>query len=113
MSDFQVSGRYFLFGSVLAGAVPSVGFGRAASLKALGCKACNERLNLAADGIGGRGARNLRGLLSENIVALRGVDSCRDAPTFRPFDQAADYVGVFPQAGLQTDDSHDKGVSVV
>jgi hypothetical protein len=59
----------------LAGAVPAAGFGSVASLKALGYKAFNEKLNIAGVGVGGRGADDLRGCSSENIVALCDVDS--------------------------------------
>ena len=75
MSDSSVSRRHFFFGSLLAGAVPTGGFGSVPSLKSLGYKSFNEKLNIAAVGVGGRGAQNLGGLLSENIVALCDVDS--------------------------------------
>lgn len=94
MSDFNVSRRYFFFGSlftVAAGAIPAAGFGSVPSLKALGYKSCNEKLNIAAVGIGGRGAQNLSGLLSENIVALCDVDARQGAPTFKQFEKAARY----------------------
>jgi hypothetical protein len=62
-----------------------------ASLKALGYKPFNEKLNLAAVGIGGRGAQNLSNSLSENIVALCDVDSRQGAQTFKRFEKAAQY----------------------
>lgn len=91
MSNYVVSRRHFFFGSLFAGAVPVAGFGSVPSLKALGYKAFNEKLNLAAVGVGGRGAQNLRGCTSENIVALCDVDSRQGAPTFRKYDKAVQY----------------------
>jgi hypothetical protein len=91
MPDRRVSRRYFFFGSLLAGAVPVAGFGSVASLKALGYKAFSEKLNLAAVGIGGRGAQNLGGCTSENIVALCDVDSRQGGPTFQRYEKAAQY----------------------
>jgi hypothetical protein len=64
MSGHSVSRRYFFFGSLFSAAVPIAGFGSVPSLKALGYKAYNEKLNLAAVGIGGRGEQNLHGLTS-------------------------------------------------
>ena len=49
----------------------------------------NERLNLAAIGAGGRGADDLDGLKSENIVALCDVDWRHAADTFQKFPQAS------------------------
>ena len=92
MEDFKVSRRHFFFGSLLAGAVPAGGFGSVPSLKALGYKPFNEKLNIAAVGIGGRGAQNLSGLLTENIVALCDVDSRQGGPTFKRFEKASQYV---------------------
>lgn len=48
----------------------------------------NNRLNLAAIGAGGRGADDLDGLKSENIVALCDVDWQSAAGSFRKFPQA-------------------------
>src|SRR5260370_26643832 len=90
MSDFRVSRRYFFLG-LFSGAVPSAGFGSVASLKALGYKSFGEKLNLAAVGIGGRGAQNLAGCTSENIVALCDVDARQGGPTFERYEKAAQY----------------------
>ena len=92
MSHFDVSRRHFFFGSLLAGAVPAAGFGSVPSLKALGYKSFNEKLNIAAVGVGGRGAENLSGFLSENIVALCDVDSRQGGRTFKRFEKAPNYV---------------------
>ncbi len=78
-----ISRRHFLYGSLLAGAIPAVGFGSAPSLKALGYKSPNEKLNVAAIGSGGQGAGNVMAAAqTENIVALCDVDDRRAAATF-------------------------------
>ena len=59
MSDNRFSRRYFFYGTLLAGAVPRGGYGQT-SLKALGYKSPNEKLNLAAIGAGGQPASDLR-----------------------------------------------------
>ena len=43
-----VSRRHFFMGTLLAGAVPAGGFGSVPSLKMLGFKSPNEKLNVAA-----------------------------------------------------------------
>ena len=98
MSEFKVSRRYFFFGSLLAAASGSAralipaSFGSVLSLKAAGYKSPNEKLNIAAVGVGGRGAENLSNLLSENITTLCDVDSRQAAPTFKYFEKAVRYV---------------------
>ncbi|MGD0500301.1 MAG: Gfo/Idh/MocA family oxidoreductase [Bryobacteraceae bacterium] len=91
MSQAGVSRRHFFYGALLAGAVPAGGFGSVASLKAAGYKAFNEKLNLAGIGVGGRGADDLGGCASENIVALCDVDSRQAGPTFKRYAQATQY----------------------
>ena len=67
-----VSRRYFFFGSLLAGAVPAAGFGSKASLKALGYKSPNEKLNIASIGAGGKAASDIDGCARrEHRRALR------------------------------------------
>lgn len=85
----EFSRRHFFFGSLLAGALPSAGFGSAPSLKAAGYRSPNEKLNFAAIGSGGQGASNLRAAApTENIVALCDVDDRRAADTFKRFPDA-------------------------
>ena len=48
----------------------------------------NERLNIAAVGVGGRGGRDVGGVSTENIVALCDVDDRRAAKTFKQFPKA-------------------------
>ena len=88
----SVSRRHFFYGTLLAGAVPSAGFGSAASLKMAGYKSPNEKLNFAAIGSGGQGASNISAAApTENIVALCDVDDRRAAPTFTRFPNAPRY----------------------
>jgi len=51
----------------------------------------NEKLNIACIGVGGRGAADVNGVASENLVALCDVDDQRAAPTFERFPQAKRY----------------------
>ncbi len=79
----ELSRRHFLYGSLLAGAIPAAGFGSSPSLKTLGYKSPNEKLNVAAIGSGGQGAGNIMAAApTENIVALCDVDERRAAATF-------------------------------
>jgi hypothetical protein len=85
----KLSRRQFFYGSLLAGALPAAGFGSTPSLKALGYKSPNEKLNIAAIGSGGQGAANIRAAApTENIVALCDVDDSRAAETFKRFPDA-------------------------
>ncbi|HTM48052.1 MAG TPA: Gfo/Idh/MocA family oxidoreductase [Bryobacteraceae bacterium] len=84
--------RHFFYGSLLAGAVPTGGFGSKPSLKTLGYKSPNEKLNVASIGAGGKAASDIRGVApTENIVALCDVDDNRAQPIFTEFDKAHRY----------------------
>lgn len=83
-----ISRRHFLYGSLLAGALPRAGFGSVPSLKALGYQSPNEKLNIAGIGAGGRAVSVLNGLATENIVALADVDWNRAAEGFKIFQKA-------------------------
>ena len=88
----SLSRRHFFFGSLLAGAVPKGGFGSTASLRSLGYKSPNEKLNIASIGSGGKAASDIRGCApTENIVALCDVDDKQAAETFKQFDKAPKY----------------------
>ncbi len=87
----QINRRYFFYGSLLAGAVPAAGFGSSPSLKMLGYKSPNEKLNIAAIGSGGKGASDIAGCASENIVALCDVDEKRAAVKFKEYASAPKY----------------------
>jgi hypothetical protein len=82
----EISRRHFFYGTLLAGIVPAAGFGRTPSLKVLGYKSPNEKLNFAAIGSGGQGASNIMAAApTENIVALCDVDDRRAAETFKRY----------------------------
>ncbi|HLH01641.1 MAG TPA: Gfo/Idh/MocA family oxidoreductase [Bryobacteraceae bacterium] len=84
-----VSRRYFFFGSLLAGAVPLAGFGSEPSLKALGYKSPNEKLNIASIGAGGKATSDIEACAqTENIVALCDVDDKRAAPVYAKYPNA-------------------------
>src|SRR4030088_2043796 len=93
MSHYGFSRRHFFFGSLLAGAIPSGGFGSTLSLKALGYKSPNEKLNLAAIGAGGQPAADLRlaHAGTENVVALADCDWKRGQESFTRFPKAEKY----------------------
>jgi Oxidoreductase family, NAD-binding Rossmann fold/Oxidoreductase family, C-terminal alpha/beta domain len=87
-----VTRRHFFYGSLLAGAVPAMGFGSTPSLKSAGYKSPNEKLNFAAIGSGGQGASNISAAApTENIVALCDVDDRRAATTFTRFEKATKF----------------------
>ena len=92
MHENRFSRRYFFYGSLLAGAVPSGGFGSTPSLPALGYKSFNEKLNIAAIGLGTRGPQILPGAAAtENIVALCDVDDVSAAHAYRTYSNATKY----------------------
>src|ERR1039458_9792345 len=68
-----VSRRHFFFGSLLAGAVPTGGFGSTQSLRSMGYKSPNELLNIASVGSAGRPYEDMIGCSSENIAAIADV----------------------------------------
>lgn len=66
----------------------------------------NEKLNVAVIGIAGRGAANLGGVASENIVALCDVDKNNLAEAAKRFPQAklfADFRKMLPEIAQQID----------
>src|SRR5919205_1069444 len=87
----RISRRHFFFGSLLAGAVPAGGFGGVPSLKHLGYKSPNEKLNIAAIGAGGKGASDIDGCSDENIVAMADPDSKRAERTFKAHEKVPKY----------------------
>ena len=66
MNNPRFSRRYFFYGTLLAGAVPTGGFGSTTSLSRLGYKSPNEKLNIAAIGSGGAFAKSAAVALLEN-----------------------------------------------
>ena len=93
MSEHRFSRRYFFYGTLLAGAVPRGGFGSTPSLKALGYKSPNEKLNIAGIGAGGRPFSDLVASEAgvENVVALTDVDWVRGAQGFNRWPKAEKY----------------------
>jgi hypothetical protein len=88
----RVSRRHFFFGSLLAGAVPSGGFGSSPSLKLLGFKSPNEKLNIASIGAGGKAYSDIRACAAtENIVALCDVDDNQSARIYKEFEKPPKY----------------------
>jgi predicted dehydrogenase len=86
MKSDGISRRYFFFGSVLAGAVPLAGFGSEPSLKMLGYKSPNEKLNIASIGAGGKARSDIASCAeTENIVALCDVDEKSAAKTYEKY----------------------------
>jgi len=92
MHENRFSRRYFFYGSLLAGAVPSGGFGSTPSLPSMGYKSFNEKLNIAAIGLGTRGPTILRGAaVTENVVALCDVDDANAASAYKTYPKATTY----------------------
>jgi predicted dehydrogenase len=86
------SRRHFFFGSLLAGAVPLGGFGSVPSLKSLGFKSPNEKLNIASIGAGGKARSDIQACgETENIVALCDVDDKRAEEIYKKYPSAPKY----------------------
>jgi hypothetical protein len=88
---YEVNRRHFFFGSLLAGAIPAAGFGSVPSLRTLGYKSPNEKLNIASIGAGGKAYGDISGCASENIVALCDVDEERAARKFKEYEKVPKY----------------------
>ncbi len=79
MDGNQFPRRYFFYGPLLAGAAPAGGFGSTASLSALGYKSPNEKLNIAAVGMGIRGPAILVRCRRRTLGAwIRSVSECEE-----------------------------------
>src|SRR5512132_3950359 len=92
MDNHRFSRRHFFYGTLLAGAVPSGGFGSTPSLSALGYKSVNEKLNIAAVEMGTRGPAIVLGAAAtENSVELCDVDEARAARGFAQYPKADRY----------------------
>jgi hypothetical protein len=92
MSNAISRRRFFFYGSLLAGAVPTGGYGSVPSLQALGFKSAMGKLNVAAIGCGGQGGLILgQAALTENLIALCDVDHGRAAGTFKKFEATPKY----------------------
>src|SRR5579875_481727 len=92
MARDGITRRYFFYGSLLAGAVPLAGFGSEPSLKALGYKSPNDKLNIASIGAGGKASSDIAACAkTENIVALCDVDEKQAAETYAKFPNVPKY----------------------
>ena len=81
----QLPRRQFLGCTAMAG----VGFWlTAGSTGSAASQSPNEKLNIAAIGVGGRGAADVDGVASENLVALCDVDEKQAGSTFQRYPQA-------------------------
>jgi Oxidoreductase family, NAD-binding Rossmann fold/Oxidoreductase family, C-terminal alpha/beta domain len=83
--------RYFFYGTLLAGAIPTGGFGSVASLRSMGYKSPNEKLNIASIGAGGKASSDIDGCAHENIVALCDVDEKQAARKFQQYESVPKY----------------------
>ncbi len=87
-----ISRRYFFYGSLLAGAVPLGGFGSVPSLKQMGYKSPNEKLNIASIGAGGKATSDIMACgETENIVALCDVDEKRAEKIYTTYPKVPKY----------------------
>jgi predicted dehydrogenase len=71
-----------------------------------GRPSANERLNIAAVGVGGMGKNNVKAVASENIVALCDVDEQYAGPVFNEYPNAKkfrDYRKMLDQMDKQID----------
>ncbi|MBS1812443.1 MAG: Gfo/Idh/MocA family oxidoreductase [Acidobacteria bacterium] len=84
----MLSRRYFMFGTLLTGALP---LPSVASLKRLGYQSPNEKLNIAGIGAGGQPLSDMRQCQGENLVALADVDWKRAEQGFKTFEKAKRY----------------------
>lgn len=92
MNDYRPTRRHFFFGTLLAGAVPAGGFGSVPSLKLLGFKSPNDKLNIASIGAGGKATSDIKGCAeTENIVALCDVDEKRAEAIYRAYPNVPKY----------------------
>lgn len=91
MMGNKLSRRHFFYGALFAGAIPAAGFGSTPSLTRLGYRSPNEKLNVAAIGVGGRAEMNLPNFESENIVALADPDADRAKKLFGRYERATKY----------------------
>jgi hypothetical protein len=108
MLKSRFSRRYFFYGLLLAGATPSRGFGSVPSLKSLGYKSPNEKLDIAGIGAGSQAFNDLLDAEQdfENIVALADVDWDRGKRGLETWPKAAkykDFRKMFEKSGKDID----------
>ena len=81
----------FFFGSLLAGAIPSGGYGTVKSLRAMGYKPYYDKLNVAAIGCGGQGGRILTKRPDREHCRACDVDDQRAAQNFERYAKQPKY----------------------
>jgi len=91
MATNHLTRRHFFYGTLLAGAVPTAGFGSTPSLKFMGYKSPNEKLNIASIGAGGKAASDIQACSSENIVALADPDDKRAERIYKLHEKVPKY----------------------
>ncbi|QDS92561.1 putative oxidoreductase YdgJ [Roseimaritima multifibrata] len=99
----KINRRNALLTSMAAGALMVHG---GAGRRLSAAESPNEKLNLACIGVGGRGAANVSGVKSQNMVAFVDVDAKRAGKTFESFpnvQQLTDYRKLFDQFGSKLD----------
>ena len=82
------------------------GYWLGTSIEDVSAWSANEKLNIACIGVGGRGAANVGGVSSQNIVAMCDVDESKAGKRFQEFNQASkfkDYRVMFDKLGKQID----------
>ncbi len=87
-------------------AAAAAGYHLGLPVKAHASDSPNERLDLACIGVGGRGAANVSGLKSQNLVAMVDVDEDRAGKVFAQHAKAsrfADYRKMFDELGSELD----------
>jgi len=90
MEENKVTRRFFLVTSTAA-LMATNAMAKKVTLGRLGYKSPNEKLNVAAIGAGGKGASDIDGCASENIIALCDPDSKTAAKTFAKYPKATQY----------------------
>ena len=90
MSKSKISRRIFLAGSTAAMAGCATQ-GRMKSLKRLGYRSPNEKLNVAAIGAGGKGESDIGNCEGENVIALCDPDRIKARNSIDKFDDAKLY----------------------
>ncbi len=93
MQRSGISRRQFFYGALLAGAIPAGGFGSTPSLRRLGYKSPNEKLNIASIGAGGQAAVGINALarIGENIVALCDPDDKQAEGIYKTYEKVPKY----------------------
>jgi predicted dehydrogenase len=88
MNDHKMTRKAFLASAGAAVAAATYAPRVNAAEVVPGKKSPNEKLNIAAVGVGGMGRTNLGNCIDENIVALCDVDDAYAAPTYLMFPEA-------------------------